>query len=151
MANNTETKQLSCRISTTESEEFEKLAAEYGYESSYKFLSYIAIELINGRLTTAEKVQNNESLQAENTYLKSELAKAKEILPKIFYDKGIADCKADFIRKQASIKLKVDFYNSNVKGKTKTCERSKNCLFGQPVIQDRLKVIDIIESNEQGN
>lgn len=151
MANNTETKQLSCRISTTEAEEFEKLAAEYGYESSYKFLYFITIELINGRLTTAEKVQNNESLQAENTFLKSELIKAKEKLPKMFYDKGFADCKAEFIRKQASIKLKVDFYDENVKGRNETCGWSKNCLFGQSVTKERLKVINIIESNEKGN
>ncbi len=151
MANNTETKQLSCRISTTEAEEFERLATEYGYESSYKFLSYIAIELINGRLTTAEKIQNTESLQTENTYLKTELAKAKEVLPKIFYEKGFAECKAEFIRKQASIKLKVDFYDENVKGRNETCGWSRNCLFGQSVTKERLKVINIIESNEKGN
>lgn len=151
MANNTETKQLSCRISTTEAEEFERLAAEYGYESSYKFLSYIAIELINGRLTTSEKIQNTESLQTENTYLKTELAKAKDVLPKIFYEKGFAECKAEFIRKQASIKLKVDFYDENVKGRNDTCGWSRNCLFGQSVTKERLKVINIIESNEKGS
>lgn len=149
MANNTETKQLTCRISTTEGEEFEALAAKYGYDSSYKFLTFIVTEFISGRVMTAGKMEETQNLTKENEFLKAELQKSKEVLPKLFYEKGYNECKAEFIRKQASTKLKIDFFDENIKDKNDKCGWSGGCLFGQAITKERIKVIKIIESNEK--